>query len=251
MYKRIKTGLLTVCLSAVLLCGCSQAENAEKTVQTSANTTAQTTAETTASVTLSPKDLTEEQKQIQALLTETKQFLFDYYRGYEIQTHADHGKSTTQEVTLSDGEIYEETLYEIVSGDVMTKNDLINKMKPIFTDEFSDEMLIDLGGTHDYYYFDDDGKIYISDTVGGEGGLLGYDEAHISSVDEVGDDTLVINMTAFGSAENWGYDSDETETFTVTLKRTDDGLRVDKCDHDARMFMAYHYKSEYDTFSEF
>ncbi len=150
---------------------------------------------------------------------------------------------------MSNGEIYENRLYEVVSGEVTTKDDLINKMKPIFTDEFSEEMLNALGGTHDYYYFDNDGKIYISDTVGGEGGLLGYDEAHISSVDEVEIDTLILNMTAFGSAKKWGYDNDENEAFTVTLKRTDGGLRVDKCDDTARMFITYQYKPEYDNFS--
>lgn len=255
MYKKIKTWLMPICLSAVLLCGCSQTENAEttavteKTSHTTAVTTVQTALETTASVTLSQKDLTEEQKQIQDLLTEAKQFFFDYYRGYEIQTHADYDKFVTQEVTLSNGELFEEPLYEIVSGDVKTKDDLINKMKPIFTDELTDETLIALGGAHDYYYFDDDGKIYISGTVGGEGGQLGYDEAHISSVDEIDNDTLVLNMTAFGSAERWGYDSDKTENFTATLKWTEDGLRIDKCDYTARMFITYQYKPEYDVFA--
>lgn len=74
MYKKIKTCLLPVCISAVLLCGCSQTENAEtnvvteRTSQTTSVTTARTTAETTAP--LPQKELTEEQKQIQALLTE-------------------------------------------------------------------------------------------------------------------------------------------------------------------------------------
>lgn len=245
MTKKIKTYLLPVCLTTLLLCGCSQTENTETAVT---EKTVQVTAEITDTAAL-PLNLTEEQKQIQSLLTEAKQFFFDYYKGYEIQTHADHGKFITQEAALSDGEIYENRLYEVVSGEVTTKDDLINKMKPIFTDEFSEEMLNALGGTHDYYYFDNDGKIYISDTVGGEGGLLGYDEAHISSVDEVENDTLILNMTAFGSAKKWGYDNDENEAFTVTLKRTDGGLRVDKCDDTARMFITYQYKPEYDNFS--
>lgn len=254
MYKKIRTCLLPVCISALLLCGCSQTENAEtnavteKTSQTTFVTTARTTAETTAP--LPQKELTEEQKQIQALLTEAKQFFFDYYRGYEIQKHIEYGsdKYITREATTLDGETYEVTLFEVVSGDVTTKDDLINEMKPIFTDELTDETLTDLSGGSDYYYFDDEGKIYISSTVGGEGGLLGYDEAHISSVDEVENDTLILNMTAFGSAKKWGYDNDETEDFTVTLKRAEDGLRISKCDYTARMFITYQYKPEYDIF---
>lgn len=220
----------------------------ETTVQTTSVTTAQTTAETTAP--LPQKELTEEQKQIQALLTEAKQFYFDYYRGYEIQTHIEYGsgKYFTQEVTKDDGETFERMFFEVVSGDVTTKDDLINEMKPIFTDELTDETLTDLSGGNDYYYFDDEGKIYITSSVGGEGGQLGYDEAHICSVDEIGDDTLVLNMTAFGSAERWGYDNDAVKDFTVTLKRTEDGLRISRYDHTALMFITYQYKPEYDIF---
>lgn len=220
----------------------------ETTVRTTSVTTARTTAETTAP--LPQKELTEEQKQIQALLTEAKQFFFDYYRGYEIQTHIEYGsdKYFTQEVTTDDGETFERMFFEVVSGDVTTKDDLINEMKPIFTDELTDETLTVLSGGSDYYYFDDEGKIYITSSVGGEGGQLGYDEAHICSVDEIDDDTLVLNMTAFGSAERWGYDNDETEAFTVTLKRTEDGLRISGYDHTALMFITYQYKPEYDIF---
>ena len=157
MTKKIKTYLLPVCLTTLLLCGCSQTENAETAVT---EKTVQVTAEITDTAAL-PLNLTEEQKQIQSLLTEAKQFFFDYYKGYEIQTHADHGKFITQEAALSDGEIYENRLYEVVSGEVTTKDDLINKMKPIFTDEFSEEMLNALGGTHDYYYFDKIGRAHV------------------------------------------------------------------------------------------
>lgn len=255
MYKKIKTCLLYFCLSAVLLCGCSQTESAESTnvtekaVQTSAGATVQTTSDTAVSAASSKKNLTEEQTQIQDLLSKTKQFFYDYVRGYEIQTHVDFGKTITQEVTLSDGKIYEIPLFEVVNGDVMTKTDLINKMDLIFTNEFYEKLLFELGGAHDYYFFDDDGKIYISGTVGGEGGLLGIDTTHISFVDESSEDTIVLNMTAFGSAERWGYDNDKIENFTITLKRTEEGLKIDKCDRDAQMYITYCYNPEDDIFS--
>ncbi len=224
---------LSLCLSVMLFCGCSQAGNAETTAAVSETSSADA--------------LTEDQKEIQALLTETKQFLYDYVRGYEIQTHADRKKAVTREAVLSNGKASEVTLYKVKDGNVTTKDDLIAKMEPIFTDKFSEEILHQLGDANDYYFFDDNGDIYISDTVGGEGGLLGFDTVHITSVYEA-DDDLTLNMTAFGSAEKWGWENDVAEDFTITLKRTEEGLKVDKCSPDAQIYITYKYRPEDDNF---
>lgn len=255
MHKKIKAYLLPLCLSSALLCGCSQTEKAETTaaaettdtVETTADTTVQTTSDTTVqtrsdtvdTTDLQQENLTEEQ-QIQALLSTTSQFLIDYEVGMLMREHTDFSNSITQPVTLSDGKAYDIPYYAVVDGDVTTKTDLINKMKPIFTDEFADEMLLNLcesrGRTH--YYFDDADNIYIAYADGGS--LLGFDALYITSVDESDADAFILNMTAFGSAENWDYDDgDAIEDFTVTLKRTNKGLKIDKCDSTACMYITY------------
>lgn len=250
MYKKVKAYLLSICFTAALLCGCSQTEKAETTavettdtvettadttVQTTSDTTVQTTSDTTDNAAVPQENLTEEQ-QIQALLVESGQFFYDCNVGKGLFWHSDYNNpAITRQVTLSDGELHDIPYYEVLDGDVLTKSDLINKMKPIFTDEFTDEMLLyfDESG---HYYFDDNGKIYVVENTSG---FLGYDALYITSVDEIDADTLVLNAAAYGSAENWGYDDgDAIEELSVTLKRTEDGLKIDKCDWGAREYIA-------------
>lgn len=242
MHKKIKAYLLSICFTSVLLCGCSQTEKAETTtaettdtVETTADTTVQTTSDITAQTAedtvdttdLQQENLTEEQQQIQALLVESGQFFYDCNVGKGLFWHSDYNNPAITQHDIP--------YYEVLDGDVLTKSDLINKMKPIFTDEFADEMLLyfDESG---HLYFDENGKIYVSEAAGG---FLGYDALYVTSVDEIDADTLALNAAAYGSAENWGYDDgDAIEELSVTLKRTEDGLKIDKCDWDSREYIA-------------
>lgn len=189
----------------------------------------------------------EEKSQIQALLTECKKFFYDYYDGKEIQNHKDENKFITVTMHSDNGsaadESYEETLYEITDGEVMSMGELDELMKPLFTEKMADVLRGDMIRSG---YYEADGKLYITDGVGSNGSLLGTDTVHITSVGKTDEDTLVLYMNAFGAGENWGLDYDTSEDFTVILKRTEDGFKMDECERI--WYIEWCYDSENDVF---
>ncbi|MDE6593892.1 MAG: hypothetical protein K2K57_12645 [Oscillospiraceae bacterium] len=196
--------------------------------------TEETKAETETAALISSEKYTpseEEKTQIQSLLKECKKFFYDYYDGKEIQHHKDENKSITVTKTADNGmfagESYEETLYEITDGEVMSMGDMYELMKPLFTEKMSEVLKDDMIRSG---YYEKDGKLYITDGVGSNGGLLGTDTVHITSVGKIDNDTFVLYMNAFGAGENWDLDYDTSENFTVILKKTEDGFKMDECD---------------------
>ena len=57
---------------------------------------------------------------------------------------------------------------------------------------------------------------------------------------------FVLYMTAFGAGENWDLDHDLTEDFTVLLKKTDSGFKVDECGLNAQAYIEWCYTPEND-----
>ncbi|MDE7293529.1 MAG: hypothetical protein K2N72_03800 [Oscillospiraceae bacterium] len=173
----------------------------------------------------------EEKTQIQNLLKDCKKFFYDYHDGKEIQHRKNKNKFITVTKTADNGmlagESYEETFYEITDGEVTSMDDLNELMKPLFTEKMADMLRDDMIRSG---YYEADGKLYISNSVGGNGSLLGTDTVHITSVGKTDEDTLVLYMNAFGAGENWDLKYDISEDFTVILKRTEDGFKMDECD---------------------
>lgn len=190
----------------------------------------------------------DEKKQIQELLIESREFFYGYIDCKEIIKHKSSDSFiTTAEIYdngMLDGEIYEKKWYEIVDGDIMSLTDLNKKMENILTDT----MIDDFQTIINYTYYEEDGKLYISEYSGESGSLMGIDTTHITSIGEVDETTLVIYMNAFGSGENWGIDLDTSEDFTVTLKRTENGFKINECSDRARMFITWSYTPNDDIF---
>ncbi|MDE6596076.1 MAG: hypothetical protein K2K44_08710 [Oscillospiraceae bacterium] len=265
--KKSKATILLIFTLAMALSGCSSASDsggetssisAEATAETTETSqTEETTSETseadvteetaevaTTLISSEENNLTEEERQIQNLLQESRKIFYDYVLGKEMQNHVGWGKSITIPITYDSGETYDSTIYEIVDGDVLSISDMQDKMRPFFTDKMIDYIFKECN----HYYYEENGKLYVSDGVGSEGGGLGVDTLHITSVETTDEDTLVLYMVEFGAGENWGLYYDLIENFTVTLKRTDNGFKIDECDKIAIERLARCYTPEDDIF---
>ena len=252
----MKKILLILCLTAVLFSGCgnqnatsetetsTELETATEVLQTSEETTTTVFTEDTAASETTPisseiNTRTEEEKQIQNLLQESKKIFYDYVLGKEMQNRVDWNRSVT-----IPGTNYYMPIYEIVDGDVLSIADMQDKMRPFFTDRMIDYIFEKCN----YYYFEENGRLYVSDGIGSEGGGVGVDTVHITSMEMTDDGTIILYMTEFGAGENWGLDDDLTYNFTVTLKRTDNGFKIDECDKSAVSCLARCYVPEDDIF---
>ncbi len=199
----------------------------------------------TTSVTSEHYTPTEAEKlQIQDLLEESRRIFYDYVLGKEMQNHVDWHKSVTILITDSSGESYNTKIYEITDGDVLSVSDMQAKMKPIFTEEMIDYIFEECN----YYYYEENGRLYVSDGIGSEGGGAGIDTLHITSMEKLDEDTFMLYMTSFGAAENWDTSYDIVDYFTVTLKRTESGFKMDKCGPSGIRRLAWCYDPEDDVF---
>lgn len=187
----------------------------------------------------------EEKQQIQTLLKESGQFFYDYIDCKEICKHTDTSKTvTTQETAdngMYEGEAYDKTWYEVTDGDVTSLDALNEKTEKLFTEN----MTADLGTAIANNYHEENGKLYLSENAGSDGGLLGTDTVYIKSVGKA-DDVFILYMTAFGAGENWELDHDLTEDFTVLLKKTDNGFKVDECSLNAQAYIEWCYDPDDD-----
>lgn len=190
----------------------------------------------------------EQQLQIQTLLKNSRKFFYDYIDCKEICKHINKSSFvTTQKIAASGmfaGESREVIWHEVIGGEVRTMDELKAKMSTLFTDK----MIRDIESEIKNYYHEENGKLYLSETAGSSGGLLGVDTVHITSVAKKDDDTLILYMTAFGAAENWDLNNDFTDNFYILIKRTDGGFKLDECNFAARGYIQWCYMPEDDLF---
>lgn len=258
--------VLQICAGMLLMSGCSStesqeiseiastttftvidtAENLQSSEQTVASVVTEETAATETTLISSEKytPTDNEIEQIQTLLKNSRSIFYDYVLGKEMQNHVSWGRYITIPSTDDLGKSFDMPVYEIVDGDVLSIADMQDKMRPYFTDKFIDYIFDECN----YYYYEENGKLYVSDGVGSEGGGAGVDTVHITSVGTTDEDTLILYMIKFGAGENWGLDHDLENNFTVTLKRTDNGFKIDECNRAAQASIAWSYVPEDDVF---
>lgn len=256
---------ILICAFVLLMSGCSQTAQQEtneinstenltvlekiEDLQTNDETTTvitEDTGDTAATPISSEQNALTEEEQIQNLLRESHRIFYDYVLGKEMQNHVAWGMYITIPSINDLGESYDMPLYEIANGDVLCIEDMQNKMRPFFTDKMINYIFEECN----YYYHEKNGKLYVSDGIGSEGGGVGVDTVHITSVKVTDEDTLVLYMTEFGAGENWDLDYDLIDNFTVTLKRTDNGFKIDECDKVAIGSLAWCYVPEDDIFNK-
>lgn len=183
----------------------------------------------------------EEKAEIQALLTEAGKFSHDYLQCKEIIHNIDENKYITMPKTDVYGNEYDFKWCLVTGREITSMDELSEKALSIFTERAY--LGFDFIST---YYKEEDGKLYLWSDAGSDGSLLGTDYAYIVSAEEPDDETIVLNMTAFGAGENWDTDQDFTEDFSLRLKRTEYGLRVDTFDPHVEQYITWAYTPERD-----
>ncbi len=66
----------------------------------------------------------------------------------------------------------------------------------------------------------------------GAGGYLGESYLRIDKISHPDDATITVDISVIGEAEEWGYAEDREDPVTVTLKRENDALKIDKFESD-------------------
>lgn len=217
----------------------SEITSVQETEETTEATSAQEqeTVQSAETVSISP----EEKAEIQALLTEAGKFSYGYLECKEIIHNIDENEYITMPKTDVNGNEYDFKWCLVTGGEITSMNELSEKALSIFTERAY--MGFDFISTN---YKEEDGKLYLNSDAGSNGSLLGTDYAYIVSAEEPDDETIVLNMTAFGAGKNWDLDHDLTDDFSIRLKRTDNGLRVDTFDPHVEPYITWDYTPEKD-----
>lgn len=112
---------------------------------------------------------------------------------------------------------------KVVNAEIKTYGVLTEKLKSMLTDKCIEDTSKDI---LDWFGTNENDDLYVRNR--GAGGYLGYDYLRINSIGYPEVDTIALDMSRVGEKENWDYEEDLTEDFRITLKKTDNGLRIDE-----------------------
>ena len=180
-----------------------------------------------------------ETEEIKKLLSDFKDFSYSYLECKEIMKHISNS-STKTETKNNFGVVASTIYYEVTDGDVVTPEDMRLKMSELMTDS----MINDCMYIYEALYLEEEGKLYLSQNAGFDGGLLGVDAVYINSVSKAENDYYV-NMTAWGDKNIWNLEEDFEDDFQVRIKKTDNGFRIDECGVAERSYITWCFVPDY------
>lgn len=122
---------------------------------------------------------------------------------------------------------------KVVNAEIKTYGALMDKLKSMLTDKCIEDTSEDI---LDWFRTNENDDLYVRNR--GAGGYLGYDYLRINSIGYPEGDTIALDMSRVGEKENWDYEEDLAEDFKITLKKTDNGLRIDEMTGDPLDFAA-------------
>ncbi len=246
-----KSAVMATIAAAAIFTACGNSDNtnaesvseitsAQETEEITEATSAQEqeTAQSAETVSISA----EEKEEIQSLLTEAGKFSYGYLQCKEIIHNIDENEYITIPKTNKFGNEYEFKGCLVTGGEITSMDEFSEKALSIFTERAYKSFDYILT----YNYAEEDGKLYLWNDAGSDGSLLGTDYAYIVSAEEPDEETIVLNMTAFGAGENWDLPYDMEDNFSIELKRTEDGLRVDTFDSHVEQYITWAYTPERD-----
>ena len=121
----------------------------------------------------------------------------------------------------------------VSKGGITTYSEMTEKLHSILTDNGIEETREYIA---DWFRAGDDDALYVRRQ--GAGGFLGESYTRINSISYPDNDTILLDMSTVGEAEEWGYAEDLVEDFQITLKRTGEGLRIDSFGGDTHHFLS-------------
>ena len=183
------------------------------------------------------------QQDIQSLLADFGSFCYAYVDGKAFRQGVccDVTDSITETFIRPDGSTYEDVWYRVTDEAMPNYQALIDMGSQCCTES----MLYSMNYILDHLYKVQDGKLYVWQNAGSDGGLMGVDYAYITSVEQDGW-SLIVHMNAFGAKESWDMQEDFSEDFEVTLKPENGTLKVDLCGISERSYITCAYDPTYD-----
>lgn len=203
----------TVLIVAVL-CSCS-ADSSDNTVGAVDNSTQPVTSISEQA----NKDNTEITSEIKQTLTEFKNFSYSYLqcKAYVFGENLD----TTDTLTVDDM-VY----HKAISGDYTRYSELMAAI-----DRYCSEDVINECNLKGYSYHEgDNDSLYIWEDANSNGGVMGSNVSYITSIEMLDDNSVKVNMVAWGDKEEWGYaDGDSIIPFEITMTLENNLWKIDKC----------------------
>lgn len=157
--------------------------------------------------------------EIKQTLTEFKAFSYNYLKckAYMFGENLD----TADSLTVDNMEYY-----RAISGDYTRYSDLMAAI-----DRYCSEDVISECNLKKYSYYEgDNDSLYIWKDADSSGGVMGSDAAYITSIEMLDDNSVKVNMVAWGDKEEWGYeDGDSLIPFEITMTSENDLWKIDEC----------------------
>lgn len=157
------------------------------------------------------------------LLGDYGDFCYEYLHPQYYDEFTDKKESIAFTRFAWNGHPYDEHYYKITKKELDTVEKFFGKLKSLVTDGYLAGSIID---DVNRLYSAKDGYMYIGSTVAFGYGI-GKDIFYIDSVEYPDNETIIVNLTAFGDKDNWGTEEDIIDKSTITIKRTEEGLRID------------------------
>lgn len=173
--------------------------------------------------------------EIAAVLGEFGRFYGTYlsmelYQDYLFEKNADR---FTEEVTVNN-KTYDETYVKVSKCGITTFSAMTEKLNSLFTENCLDETSERI---REWFRAGENDELYVRRI--GAGGYLGESYLRINKISRPDDVTITVDMSVIGEAEDWGYDEDLAEDLTVTLKRENDGLKIDSFGGDKHHLISF------------
>lgn len=228
--KRINI-FLAILISAMLLAGCidnTPAADPKDDSNTSSESSAisadfENSSEKMSSIieNMKPKEVKIEE--IIKLLGDYGDFNYEYLHPQEFEDFTDHKESFVFTQFYSNGELSNKSYFKITEKELNTPEKFFGKLKSFVTENYLASRLID---NINMMYSAKDGYMYIGSTVAFGYGI-GKDIFYIDSVEYPDNETILVKLSTFGE-DSLG--DEVIDKSTITIKRTEDGLRIDKCE---------------------
>ena len=226
LVKQLSSAVLLV----MVLCSCSAnpSNNTADTVDNSTTPTISISEQT-------HKDNAEIISEIKQTLTEFEDFSYNYLqcKAYMFGENLD-----TTDALIVDNMVY----CRAISGDYTHYSELMSAI-----DRYCSEDVISECSLKKYSYYEgDNDSLYIWEDANNNGGVMGSDAAYITSIEILDDNSVKVNMTAWGDKEEWGYeDGDSVIPFEITMTSENDLWKIDKCGLMEMAYLTWLFDADY------
>lgn len=237
----MKSLKITAIISAVLIisAGCSSATESGNV--SSANSSA-TLQESSSTVSL-PDSLPADTEQALKLISRYSRLYNKLFPINDINKDiVDISQKITADRTIN-GNKTTLTFYKVIKDAPTTKAEFESELDEMLTPEMKSDFLAD---SERHFEYKDDNLYVASRGAGGIG--TGMDKLILNSAKQDGD-KLIINVTSFGSKENWSTDNDIKDSAEITFEKTADGLHIGKCDINAVIYFSFYDSIAYEDIS--